>query len=219
MEHASQFQLAARAQEASPCLTIADSNPFMRPHTMSWDRRRELGVLKAWWSTTTGLMFRPRSTLSTASNVASFRGSMLYAAIAVAVALVATSLHFVLVSPMDAAMWIAVTLVVGVPVVSIGLVVAAAIDHFILRLIGTEGTFAATYRGTALSLAPSLLVLIPGIGVVLAGIWMLVIRVIAYRILHDTSGGRAALGALLVPVSTTVLVVGTTAMRVYEELT
>jgi hypothetical protein len=78
--------------------------------------------------------------------------------------------------------------------------VSAALDHLVLRLVGAEPrSFEVTLRATALSHATGLLGLIPFCGAQVALVWTVILRVFAYKEFHQTTGGKAAAGALLAP--------------------
>lgn len=190
---------------------------------LPWDRRQEVGLLEAWLQTTVQLMFRPRVTFATPQSTGAFAEGLLYLGLAVLFAVVAVELPRLVWASIDslALLMFAIGEVAfqlwKVPVALLGIVIAAAVDHVILRLAGVENPFAVTFRGAALSLAPCLIALLPKYGLYLLPIWVLVVRVFAYRGLHRIGTGKALLGALLVPTAVSALV-GTIALKVYSVL-
>jgi hypothetical protein len=79
-------------------------------------------------------------------------------------------------------------------------VVSAGMDHLVLRLAGAPKDFQVTLRANALSQAPYLLGLIPLLGMQIAPFWTMVVRVFAYRGMHQLRWGPAVAGALVAPV-------------------
>lgn len=85
------------------------------------------------------------------------------------------------------------------PVVLLGtLFVLSGVEHLCLKLVGVQTrVFETTLRAYCYSYAPAFLVLAPVVGSLLLFVWGLVCRGNAYRGLHETTGGKAALGMLL----------------------
>lgn len=90
--------------------------------------------------------------------------------------------------------------------------VNSALDHLVFRLERTGQPFSVTLRANALSLSPNLMGLIPLCGAYVSPLWTLGLRIYAYRALHRTGWGTAALGALAVPLLSCGLVFGVYAL-------
>lgn len=92
------------------------------------------------------------------------------------------------------------------PVIAlIVLFVIAGIAHLMLLLVGAaKHGFDTTTRVVAFTHGPALFVIVPYLGMMIAGIWTLVLAVIGFREAHETSTGRAA-AAVFIPF---VLVIG-----------
>jgi hypothetical protein len=90
--------------------------------------------------------------------------------------------------------------VVGMPIAVVLRVLAlGGIEHLLLMLLGaTRHPFQATLRGHCYASGASVFALVPGCGFYISEIWQIVSRIIAYRSVHSTTGGRAA-AAVLIP--------------------
>lgn len=182
---------------------------------LAWDQRAELGTARAFWRTTTAMMTRPLQTLAMASPSAGVGSSLWLAILANLIASITTVGLYVLLGIVAVAssdnldplktVLIALAIVVGAAVAVVGIaaggtVANAALDHLILRLSGAKArSFEVTLKASALSLSPAWVALIPFCGFYGYAVWALVLRVLAYRQLHQISGGRAALAALAIP--------------------
>jgi hypothetical protein len=77
--------------------------------------------------------------------------------------------------------------------------IAALIVHFMLWLTGgARRGLDTTTRVLAFAYGPQLFVVVPLLGAVIAGLWMLVLSIVGLREAHETDGWRAAM-AVLVP--------------------
>lgn len=183
---------------------------------LPWDRRQEVGILRAWLRSAIPLMLHPRVTLSRiARREGDVAGSMLFAAIASFFGFFTSFLLFTIVTAVvalpameargygrDGARAVAVYGSLTVLSPFLGLVATlfmAVIDHLILRLIGKPRSLDITLRGAALSQAPLALGLVPFCSFFITLHWVLVTKVFAYKGLHRTSTGVAVASALLTP--------------------
>ncbi|ATB51214.1 YIP1 family protein [Corallococcus macrosporus] len=199
------------------CATCHDRVPA---DALPWDRREELGTLRAYFQTCQAVALRPTATFERARPEGSVGSSLGFAALSNLAAYFTTALFYLaVVFAIPAAMTeidnvsqsgfrLVAAGVFGVVMVAapvMGMLVAlinAALDHLVFRLQRTGRPFEVTLRANTLSLAPYLLGVIPFCGMYIAPMWALALRVIAYRSLHRTSWGAAALGALAVPLLT-----------------
>ncbi|MFP2934406.1 YIP1 family protein [Pyxidicoccus sp. 3LG] len=199
------------------CSTCHDRTPS---GTLPWDRREEVGTLRAFWDTCLDVMLRPTPTFAGIRSEGSIGSSLGFAALCSLAAILTTALAYMAfmavfpmpeptmesdnVSPMKFralavgmfGTWIILAPIMGL----ISTVLSSSVDHLLLKLAGTEQPFAVTLRGNALSQAPYLLGLIPVCSLYVAPFWAIGVRVVAYQGLHRTTWGKAALGALAGPV-------------------
>ncbi|MBJ6764992.1 YIP1 family protein [Myxococcaceae bacterium JPH2] len=184
---------------------------------LPWDRRAELGTLKAYGQTCLAMLMRPVATLENARPTGPILDSLLFMVFSVLLGTLSTGVVMVAFMavlpsiPLDPSVnanaarsvWtiVSVFMLVGVPLFTLMLhVVNACLDHLILKLAGTTHPLAVTIRASALSQAPYIVGVIPFIGSYSAPVWAIGLRVVTYRKLHGVSWGSAAVGALAVPV-------------------
>ena len=195
---------------------------------LPWDRREELGTVRAWWQTVLQIVSKPVVTFASAAPSAPIGSSLWFGVLAVAVGGAGTvGLYLVFGGALamaaaarggagGSAGIVAVTLaafagmaVIGVGLGFAGMLISASVDHLILRIIRARPRgFLVTLRGSALSLAPAPVALIPLCGAYAWIAWTLVLRVFAYRSFHRISGWSAAIAALAAPIVLFVIVVG-----------
>lgn len=86
-----------------------------------------------------------------------------------------------------------------IPIFTIlGIFIASAIFHLCLMLTGgNKYGFEATLRGLCYSYSPQLLAVIPQCGGLIALVWQIVLMVIAWREMHESTTGRVMTAALL----------------------
>lgn len=182
---------------------------------LPWDHRKELGLVRAWLKSVSAILLRPGITFSTARPAGDVGGSFLFAALCWFVGGFTTFMTFILlgallpfmgedtesVAPLQLLIigtyggMLVVTPVFGI----ISTVILAALDHLVLMMFGRPRGFEATLRGASLSLAPYVLGVIPICGLYIAPIWVLMVKVFAYKGLHRTTTGVALVGALAIP--------------------
>jgi hypothetical protein len=186
-----------------------------------WDRREELGTLRAFWDTCLDILLRPTPTFERLGPGGTMGGSLGFAALCSLAGILTTALIYMVVMTVVAStaapnmegnnmsptafraavagafgVWILLAPVFGL----ITTLFCSGGDHLLLRMMGTQQEFNVTLRGNALSQAPYLLGLIPFCAIYVAPFWTVGLRVIAYRNLHSTTWGTAAFGALAGPV-------------------
>jgi hypothetical protein len=203
---------------------------------LPWDRRGELGTLKAFFKTCVEVMLRPGPTFSESRTEGTLGSSLLFALMCGFLAFFTTGLLYAVVfgamsfvlpsgtgkgpTPTEFRVIMGVMMAVWTllaPVFAVATtVINAGIDHLVLRMGGITRGFLVTLRANALSQAPYALGVIPFCGMQVAPFWTMVARVFAYRGQHRTTWGVAAAGALLAPLATIVLCGGAyIAMLVY----
>lgn len=77
---------------------------------------------------------------------------------------------------------------------------------FVLMIIPTRRGLGATFRVLCYSAGPSVCTILPYLGGLVGGVWMLVLQIIGIREAHRTTGGRAA-AAVLIPLTLLLLLV------------
>ncbi len=189
---------------------------------LPWDRREELGTLRAFFQTGWLLIQKPTVTFERVSPRASVGSSLLYCALS-SLALILTTLvlygvGFGAVFAFGLSKGEAKGLPGGLAAVGIGLgvfvfylvmVVAygmvsalalSGLEHLMLKLLGVKPLgWEVSLRAHCLGMAPYLVGLVPVCGLYVAPIWALVLRILAYKAFHKTTGGKAA-GAVLIPI-------------------
>jgi len=198
------------------CVTCHARTPVGQ---VAWDRREELGIPMAFWDTCLDVLFRPAATLERLSPTGTVGSSLGFAALCSFLGIFTTALLYMgimvltptlapdmeankgspmLVRALGAGMfgaWIVLAPLLGM----VTTLLSSSVDHLLLRMVGTEREFSVTLRGNALSQAPYLLGLIPFCSLYVAPFWSIGLRVMAYRSLHGTTWGVAALGAFAGP--------------------
>ncbi|MHB8874706.1 MAG: YIP1 family protein [Myxococcaceae bacterium] len=198
---------------------------------LPWDRREELGTLRAWWQTSMKLISAPNVTFAQTPQDGSLGSSLLFASISYVMGMLTTLLLYAIIlggvfafggmkdGPFEGtgaaagvAIGVGIFLAYFVMLVVMGMVslmFMSALDHLALKLVGANpGPWTVTVRAGALSMAPYLVGLIPLCGLYVFPIWSIVLKVFAYRALHRTTGGKAAAGALLPVGALMVLFIG-----------
>lgn len=80
----------------------------------------------------------------------------------------------------------------------VGLFIGAGITHLILRIVGEiHGDFRTTTAVFCFAYSPMLFGVIPWLGDLVGGVWLVVIAILGLREAHRTDGWRAALAVLL----------------------
>jgi hypothetical protein len=185
---------------------------------LAWDRREELGTLRAYWETCMDVLFRPGPTFQRMRPHGSMGSSLFFAMLCNLASFFTTGLLYAgvlavfpfpetaendnvsvgAIRAMGAGMFLVFSLLAPLGGV-VATLISSAVDHLLLKLGGAERPLEVTMRANAISQAPLLLGLIPICSLYIAPFWVVGLRVFAYRSLHRTSWGKAVLGALAVP--------------------
>ncbi|WP_169558625.1 YIP1 family protein [Myxococcus stipitatus] len=189
--------------------------------SLPWDRRAELGGLAAFSQTCRDVLLRPVSTFERMKPEESVGGSLLFALLCYAVACFPTcGLYFLLESLRDGDTWnlgrryfgardsevrsFIIYLGLSPLVLPVVTLVAAGLDHALLRGGGSARSFHTTLRGHVLSLAPCLVGLLPCFSLPVIPLWCLGLRIVAHRKLHRVSWTHAMFGSLGFPIAVVV---------------
>ncbi len=89
--------------------------------------------------------------------------------------------------------------VIGVPIaVSIGIFIQAALYHLGLLILGSaKRDFGATFRTVCYSMGPQILQIVPFLGGLVAGIWVVVLNIIGIKVVHETSYSKSTVVVFL----------------------
>lgn len=195
---------------------------------LPWDRREELGTVKAFWKTCWDLLLKPTATLNGIRPTAPLGNSLYFSLMCSVAGFFTTGVLYVLIFgvffsylPMpetagaDApdvkdirffAMLGMGAWTLLMPFLAVlATFLSSCLDHVILKLSGAERSFEVTVRANALSQAPFIVGLVPFIAMYASPFWAVGLRVVTYRTLHRLGWGPAVAGALAVPVLSCVL--------------
>lgn len=196
----------------------------LEAEALPWDRREELGTVKAWWQTSVKVMSSPDKVFANVSPDGSLGSSLLFSVLSNLAGVITTFVLYMLflggvlaATPLaqeepfrdlSRPMWFAigagVLVVYLVFLVGFGaaaVLILAGIEHLMLKLLGADPKpYAVTVRGHALSMAPYVVGLVPVCGLYVYPIWAIVVRVFAYKHFHRITGGKAV-AAILLPVA------------------
>jgi hypothetical protein len=191
-----------------------------RNMALPWDRRPELGMVKAWWETSVLLLKAPQATLQSAQRDASLGSSLLFTLLSTVAGFASTLVIYGLLigvgvfasatqseklgAGLGAAegaimLFVLAFYVVGIFAGQIATVlVLGGIEHVVLRLLGERALagYSVTVRAHALGLAPYVLGLVPFCGPFVMGLWSLVLRCISLASLQRVSSGKAVVAVL-----------------------
>jgi hypothetical protein len=194
-----------------------------RATALPWDQRGELGMMRAWWQTSVLLLKAPQATLQSAPRDAPLASSILFTLISTIAGFGLTfAAYVVLIAGAfvvganesqkmggDAAMGTAGSVLMGLFVVLfygvlifagqlIAVLVIGGIEHLMLKMLGERelGPYTVTVRAHSLGLAPYVLGLFPFCGVMVMGMWSLVIRCMSLATLQRVNTGKAVIAVL-----------------------
>jgi hypothetical protein len=194
-----------------------------RATLLPWDRRNELGTLRAWFQTCTKLLLEPQVTLANAPRDGTLSSSILFtllssvAGFITTLGLYAVAFGGVMIAGLaeskklgGAEAGIGVGAMIGILIFYIGFIIGmqlvtlfvlAAIEHLVLHLLGEKNLagYTTTVRAHALGLAPYMLGLVPVCGPFVMGLWSLVLRIFTLMHLQKVTAGKAV-AAVLAPV-------------------
>jgi hypothetical protein len=177
-----------------------------------WEDRQRLGFLPAFSQTWSESVFRPAEFFRRAPKTGNLGAALLYSCL-IGIAGSMLSLFWTYwfweSSPdleriyqlfgMDYNRALLGYIALLVPIFTIiGIFIAAAIYHLCLMLTGANKYgFETTLRGFCYSYGPQLLAVIPQCGGLIALIWQIILTVIAWREMHESTTGRVVTAALL----------------------
>jgi hypothetical protein len=189
-----------------------------------WDRRRQLGLPKAWWDTFVMTLIKPGQFFRMHSG-RSIKEAWLFAVIANYMAMVmACLLQIILMLGLDAAMrtmgpagpagaapmpFVPLILLYGAmglvgpliaPLITGG-IWACAIQMALFFLVPDRRSLSHTFRTVLYSMGPYALGVIPFCGGYVGGIWVVVTAISGIKEVHRTDGWRAAIAVLWPPIA------------------
>ena len=184
----------------------------------AWERRKELGFVKALVQTWKEVLFNPTVSFPHMKTTGGYAAPFLFNLTMVVIYAFFTTIYQLLLSGVFAAAGSAQhdgnslsglsaglppLLNVGVMIVVVPLLLGftflnAGITHLCLSLFkGTSKSFEATYRVICYSYSTWVFALVPCAGGIVSGIWWLVCTIIGLSKVHRTEGWRAAVAVLL----------------------
>jgi len=197
----------------------ARTGPAPAPGGTPWESRDRLGFLAALVETTRQVLTGPVAFFRSMPTSGGIGGPLLYAVLigwiglsvsafygAVFQSIVGSSLATLgerrelgpLLALVQGWAGFAFQVIFGAVFVAIGLFVAAGIFHLVLLLVGgARGDFETSLRAVCYAQAPSVLLLVPFCGQLVASIWTLVLYVIGLGEAHRTGYGKSAAAVLL----------------------
>jgi hypothetical protein len=205
-----------------PHCTTCESRGEVDNWRVPWERRAEIGFFRGYWDTTKAVMFSPQASFQgmsptgrgwwdplsylLVSCLAGISGLLafwaLYFAILFPTLMSSMKADLKLGVPEVAVIVIAIiSIVVLYPLLTVAFAfVWGGVEHLALRVLGVQTRgYEATVRAYCYASAPQIWGVIPLCGSYLHPIWQLVCRILGYRGVHRTTGGRAT-AAVLLPV-------------------
>ncbi|MCH8253203.1 MAG: YIP1 family protein [Planctomycetes bacterium] len=187
-----------------------------------WDERAHNGLRRSWWRSLTMTMFRGGEFFRKHQGT-SIKESWLYAMISLYVGFIPYCLLQLLLTlvvmgvivnrtggtivgappmMMFAAIWIGTALVGPLVLPLLGSAIVAAYVHPVVMLVADKRkTFGYTYRTVMYSLGPVSLYAVPFCGTYAAYVWTAVTLTFGIKEVHHTTGLRAAIAVLWLPVA------------------
>ncbi len=189
-----------------------DLRETLLPKGSPWERREELGALRAYWQTWKAVLTFPGRFFANLEVPGALWGPFLFGLITGLVGSLINMMWQVallernptlqsLLSNLDApASRVIPVLVALLPLaVSLQLFFLAGVYHVMILLLSGGGKgFSGTFGVVCYAAAPDLFYAVPFCGGIVAGIWSLFLTIVGLREVHQISGSRAAL-AVLVP--------------------
>jgi hypothetical protein len=210
------FDLGAHAWRILPEAPRPPGVPVMpRSETSDlgtpWERRSELGGVRAAFESTSLLCGRPSAFFAALRPDGGLGASLLYMVPLLCASAACTTVYQHLgwhplgmsrypleQLPLVMLVSMAATALLGV----VGLFLGAGIDHLLLLLVGgARRGFETTARVDAYAAgAAAVLSAIPIVGIVVAGFWNVYLRIVGFSVAHGVGRGRAA-AAVLLPIA------------------
>jgi hypothetical protein len=226
------LQMPTQQGQATPLTPISPSSPEVPPllgeatlatvegieDGPAWERRKELGLLKALTQTWKEVLFNPNVSFPRMKTSGGYAAPFLFNLTMVVIYAFFTTIYQLLISGVLAAagashsgsnsmssLGVALPplLNVGAMIVLIPLLVGftfvnAGITHLCLALFkGTSKSYEATYRVLCYSYSTWIFALVPCAGGIVSSIWGVVSTIIGLSKVHRTEGWRAAVAVLL----------------------
>jgi hypothetical protein len=175
------------------CATCMERVGYGTP--VPWDRRQELGIFQAWWQTFKESLMRPDDFFARSSHGLTTDPPLLFAMICGWLGQIGYSV--IRLAMNEQAIMILVSFAT-VPVgVLLSIYVGGGIAHLFAKMFGGTGSYAVTCRNWGFCHSPSALGLVPGLGMLVAAFWTIVLEVYAVKHAHRITGGKAAAAVLL----------------------
>jgi hypothetical protein len=177
----------------------------------AWEHWQTLGVVKALVQTWKEVLFKPGTAFSQMKTTGGFTSPLLFTCVMFIICAVFALLYQLVFGGssrtdsstiaafgVGAFMLSVIMIIFSIPLMLAMSFVSAGITHFCLSLFkGTSKSYEATYRVIAYSNSAWIFSIIPCVGGILAGVWVLVCTIIGLSKVHRTEAWRAAAGLLL----------------------
>jgi hypothetical protein len=196
---------------------ITQAQEFSAPGTtpqshVPWEDRQRLGFLPAFSQTWSDSVFRPMEFFRRAPKTGNIGAALLYAILIVTTGGLLSIFWQYLFWDIFSN-WQDLESIIGQEIsrdilgvwalllpffAIISLFISSFIFHLCLMIVGSsKNGYEATLRGLCYSYGPYLFVLIPFCGSLIAGVWTLVLMIIGWRELHESTTGRVLFAVLL----------------------
>jgi hypothetical protein len=208
---------------------VTGSGHFLCPHCKSpvvipgssapldWERRKEIGLFKAYWSTVKKSLSDPTKFFDSVPGEGGLESPLIYGMISVCVGIVFTVLYQVLFQSLGlfaqmmmahsrelmfgAGLYgaIALGMVLGSPILAfIDLFIYSGILHLFVMMVGANKKgFEATFRAYAYSQGMQLLRVVPILGSLAGLVWFYILYIHGLKKLQSCTTGKAAAAAFL----------------------
>ncbi len=188
--------------------------------SLDWEKRRELGLFKAYWLTSKQIMYHPNLAFQRVRFSSNrLKDPLLYAVFSQIVGMSGTVViyGFIFLIAMLGAMsssnfgvyqvlvgvMVVFSLIALIPLLTIATIfIHGGIEHLLLKILGAKPkNFSTTVHAYCYSMAPMFWGVVPICGAYAFPVWQIICRVYAYRWQHQTTGGKSA-AAILIPIVT-----------------
>jgi hypothetical protein len=198
---------------------VMDSSSLPPPDDkhVPWEEREKYGFFAALWETWKESIVNPDKFFAKLPYSGGMGSPILYAVILGTISMVASAVYGMIFSTawlglisslshqpelFENAKWGTRWNLISIPlsplIILVGLFIFSGIIHLIGKLLGwAKRDFEATLRAVAYSYAPYLFTLVPFCGSYISGIWALILVMIGYKHMQDTTTGKAVLTVLL----------------------
>jgi hypothetical protein len=198
-------------------LAAESSPPPEEERHVPWEEREKYGFFEAFWLTWKETIVNPDRFFSKLPYKGGMGSPILYAVIIGTIATAVSAVYGLIFSTawmgilsrlthqpdfMENMHWGTRWTLIQIPlapfIVILGIFILSGIIHIIGKMFGwAKRDYEATLRAVAYSEAPHLFALVPFCGYYVSGIWALILVIIGYKNMQDTSTGKSVVVVLL----------------------